>query len=597
MGSGKIKMLFLLLPILVVCGCHQRSVLPAEYPAAALREYYLADVNQFSETLRTLQDDFTAGRPDPAAFQQMRLAFKSIEFLLEYLDEERYRLFNGPPVIAEDHSRPSGKILKPQGLQVLAQWFAESPSDLAAGAEMVSELKYQAKLYRGYLVNLRITEGMWIDAIRLHLIRMETLNLAGFDQVGTDHRYAEIAAALTTLGVYLSKLDPSYRKTTSDVLQNGLKMLSNWQDATGDPLVFTREVIQPLRKSIVRLPSSPPLPGTRPYDLHAISLYDPSFLNPAYFNPSMDGRQRDSARIALGRRLFFDPVMSASGTMSCASCHDPQRFFTDGTATAFASQAGLAPPRNTPTLINAALQSAYMYDGRAASLEDQMIHVFGHASEFNTHAAAIADRLNADEAYRSSFRNTYPEMGGNPVNLLSITGAMAAYIRTLSFRSSPFDRIMRGEVKQAAPGIAEGFQVFMGKGACGTCHFPPVFSGLAPPYYRDSEFENLGVPGGTWEQPSIDGDRGRGGIYGNAAFDHWFKTPTLRNVAETMPYFHNGIAPSLEEVIDFYDKGGGAGAGLDYPGQTLPRDSLHLSAEEVRHLLTFLESLTDRAWR
>jgi cytochrome c peroxidase len=145
-----------------------------------------------------------------------------------------------------------------------------------------------------------------------------------------------------------------------------------------------------------------------------------------------------------------------------------------------------------------------------------------------------------------------------------------------------------------------GFNLFMGKAACGTCHFAPVFNGTVPPDYEDSESEVLGVPAApVWKDAAIDPDMGR--IANRRAAEHApfnqyaFKTPTLRNIALTAPYMHNGVYQTLEEVMQFYNVGGGAGIGIVLPNQTLPPDPLGLSKREIRDIIVFMEALTDTA--
>jgi cytochrome c peroxidase len=135
----------------------------------------------------------------------------------------------------------------------------------------------------------------------------------------------------------------------------------------------------------------------------------------------------------------------------------------------------------------------------------------------------------------------------------------------------------------------------MGKAACGTCHFAPTFSGLVPPQFDETEAEVLGVPTQPQAPHELDPDWGRGGgllKFQSEIYRHAFKTVTVRNIAHTAPYFHNGAYNTLEEVVDFYNNGGGVGLGLDVPNQTLPADSLHLSDQEQKDLIAFMQALT-----
>jgi cytochrome c peroxidase len=171
-------------------------------------------------------------------------------------------------------------------------------------------------------------------------------------------------------------------------------------------------------------------------------------------------------------------------------------------------------------------------------------------------------------------------------------GALAAYMRSLVRLDSRFDRAMRGEEAVLAVDERRGFNLFMGKARCGTCHFAPLFNGTVPPGYTESEVEIIGVPVSTRGQV-LDPDRGAGASDKAPLHDFAFKTPTVRNVVVSAPYMHNGVFRTLAEVVDFYDAGGGAGLGLDVPNQTLPADSLHLTRGEKRDLVAFMRALTD----
>jgi cytochrome c peroxidase len=180
----------------------------------------------------------------------------------------------------------------------------------------------------------------------------------------------------------------------------------------------------------------------------------------------------------------------------------------------------------------------------------------------------------------------------------SLSIAVAAYVRSLEALDSRFDRAIRGDTGAVSASERRGFNLFMGKAGCGTCHFAPLFGGTTPPNYLESEPEVIGVPSRPVERGAvIDGDIGVFGSTRAPLHRHAFKTPTVRNVALTAPYMHNGVYRTLEEVIDFYDRGGGAGIGIRLPNQTLPPDSLRLSEREKGDLKAFMESLTDSTYR
>jgi cytochrome c peroxidase len=160
--------------------------------------------------------------------------------------------------------------------------------------------------------------------------------------------------------------------------------------------------------------------------------------------------------------------------------------------------------------------------------------------------------------------------------------------------------VLRGEKSALLTGknlqkVKNGFNLFMGKAACGTCHFPPTFSGLVPPHFTDMESEVLGVPTHPTSK-KIDPDLGKGAIYKykSPIYAHAFKTPGLRNISRTAPYMHNGAYRTLQEVMDFYNRGGGIGIGTDVPNQTLPSEKLNLTKQEIAEIIAFMNALVEK---
>jgi cytochrome c peroxidase len=249
-------------------------------------------------------------------------------------------------------------------------------------------------------------------------------------------------------------------------------------------------------------------------------------------------------------------------------------------------------------VLNAALQNATFHDLRTPSLEAQITAVVSNREEMHGSLAGAAANVAARPAYAAAFAEAYgaaPHAGAaDAVTPERLRAALAAYLRSLVTLDAPFDRYVRGDRAAMEPAARRGFTVFMGKGKCGTCHFAPLFNGAVPPLYQKTESEVLGVPARVaWRAATVDPDVGRMGFSGLPVHRHAFKTPTLRNVARTAPYMHNGVYRTLAEVVEFYDRGGGAGIGVDLPNQTLPPEPLHLTRGEKRDLLAFLDALTD----
>jgi cytochrome c peroxidase len=298
-------------------------------------------------------------------------------------------------------------------------------------------------------------------------------------------------------------------------------------------------------------------------------------------------------KIALGKRLFSDPMISGTGTRSCASCHQPGKAFTDGLKknTVIGGHAPLK--RNTPTLLNAALQPSLFYDLRVNTLEDQVHEVVQDKQEMDGSITAVAHRLWQNKDYRRLFEKAFPEKGRTGIDTFEVMNAIASYVRSLSRLNSRFDAYMRGDKTALDTEEVRGFNLFMGKAKCGTCHYMPLFNGTLPPKYFASDAEVIGVPASPADT-AIDPDPGWFNIIGIASFKHAFKIPTVRNAARTAPYMHNGVFATLEDVMDFYNDGGGAGHGLRVANQTLSSDSLHLTQTEIKEVIAFIKSLNSR---
>ncbi|MCB0735792.1 MAG: cytochrome-c peroxidase, partial [Bacteroidetes bacterium] len=311
-----------------------------------------------------------------------------------------------------------------------------------------------------------------------------------------------------------------------------------------------------------------------------------------------DPNEYTQTTINLGRQLFFDPGLSSTGTMSCATCHKPEKGFSDGLPKS-KSLSGGHLDRNAPGLMNSVLAGSFFYDLRAEHLSQQFEHVITNQEEFNTTLLTIFSYLEGGE-YRAMFVSAFPNHAANPVNPYTFKTALSAYLHSLTGYNSPFDRFMRHESAKLDKDVIAGYNLFMGKAACATCHFPPTFSGLLPPLFDDSESEVLGVPKDE-KYTAIDPDMGRYSLSRiKEAVDfykHSFKTVSVRNVSKTAPYMHNGVFDDLKDVVEFYNNGGGLGHQLDVPYQTLAGDSLDLSKKEQKQLIRFMEALEEPEMR
>jgi len=277
-----------------------------------------------------------------------------------------------------------------------------------------------------------------------------------------------------------------------------------------------------------------------------------------------------AAKVRLGRDLFRNAILSRDRTLACASCHDPRRAFTDGRSLAVGVE-GKVGTRNAPTLINRAYGRSQFWDGRAHSLEQQVLEPIENPRELGAGVDTAVRRLVSSPLYRLRFRVAF----GRDVNAQDLARALASYVRTILAGDSPFDRYANGIANALSDEARSGLEIFRGKAGCSTCHSGPTMS--------DERFHNTGVAwqGGEWK------DLGRFLVTGAAQDRGAFKTPTLREVDRTAPYMHDGSLSTLDAVIDYYDRGGNPA-----PSRDADLKPLGLTADEKRQLIAFLRSLT-----
>ena len=270
------------------------------------------------------------------------------------------------------------------------------------------------------------------------------------------------------------------------------------------------------------------------------------------YMPVPPGNPLTRAKAGLGRTLFFDRGLSRDGTISCSTCHDPNRAFADSRPLAIGI-GGQAAARRTPRIANRAWGQSFFWDGRAESLEVQVLQPIANAAEMGSSPEIAARRAG--------------------ITVAELRDALACYVRTIVSGDSRFDRYMEGDTAALTSAERAGLELFMGKAGCSSCHLGPNFT--------DEKFHNTGAGGsadpGRYTVTGRDGDRGA------------FKTPSLRDCARTPPYMHDGSVSTLEEVIDFYDKGGRPNPNLD--PEIRP---LHLTAEEKAGLAAFVRSLNGK---
>jgi len=294
--------------------------------------------------------------------------------------------------------------------------------------------------------------------------------------------------------------------------------------------------------------------------------------------PHPGGRPPSAAEIQLGRSLFFDTRLSSNDKVSCGTCHKPERGFADGLRVSV-GVSGTPLKRHTPHLYNLAWNHTFFWDGRVSSLEEQAVAPIRNPDEMGMPADTAAAKLRGIDSYVATFGEVFPKSG---VTMGNIARALSAFERTIVTRDSPADRFAAGETSALDERAVRGRTLFFGRARCTTCH-----SGLN---FTDGLFHNTGVMGDDLGRAAFD----RVGEFQMRPYPFFqmkraFKTPSLRNVALTAPYQHDGSEATLLEVVTFYNKGGRDPQSY---GKALDIRPLNLPDADLRDLVAFLESLT-----
>ncbi len=283
--------------------------------------------------------------------------------------------------------------------------------------------------------------------------------------------------------------------------------------------------------------------------------------------PAPKNNQITPERIELGKFLYFDTRLSRDNTVSCATCHNPSLGWSDGQPKAIGVE-GRQGPRNSPTVLNTAYQRHQFWDGRAKSLEEQALGPIQADVEMDMDLDKLVERLNGIKGYRELFEKAYP---GEGITKDTIAKAIATFERTVVSTEAPFDRYAKGDENAISENAKKGFALFTGKGKCNNCHDGFNFT--------DGSFHNLGLG---------DSDIGRYKLKKRAAWFHAFKTPTLRDVTLTAPYFHDGSIKTLEEATAVCGNGGRFPNSKNLSPLVVDRG---LTPDEIRLIVDFLKTL------
>ncbi|WP_276133667.1 cytochrome-c peroxidase [Polluticoccus soli] len=543
---------------------------------------------------------------------QARMEMKGMDFWFRYLEPLAYKKINSPlPVeweteVFEKFEAPYKR--EGAGLMLAYLYLDEEGATKDSLASLVRQSVEASKVYAADSITSQLTDyHHFYLCNRLYLLNLAAIYTTGFECPDGAAVVPELRRMMNKVDGIYQAFNKSYPATalTDEYMLRYKSALAFVQaqpdDNTAfDHYTFLREYVNPLFTMNQELVGK--------YKVVTKSLVDYSLSKTArsifdkalYRGQNPKGiflRVQDSATLAeidrVGKELFYDPVLSGNNMRSCASCHKPTEHFTDTMVTAsvqFDRAAG-ALARNTPTLLNAEYNHLLMMDGKHTTLQNQVKDVVHNAVEMNCSDKDALSKILSCKEYKQGFAKLLKYTPQEKeVTFEHVSSAITYYYAKFSKYYSPFDEAMehRGELTESAK---KGFNLFMGKAQCATCHFVPQFNGVKPPYIG-SEFEVLGTPTDTgYHKLSV--DRGRHAVNPAQETMNAFRTGTVRNSAYTKPYMHNGVFNTLEQVVDFYNDGGGAGHGLNVPNQTLAADSLKLTRDEKSQLISFIRSLNE----
>ncbi len=539
-----------------------------------------------------------------ANYFSARRYYKRIECFLEYSAPFDVKYFINGPLVKKSDLEIGTRIVDPHGFQVIEeQLFGVDSIDIPLLVSELTLLRESFKSFKNKLKNININDSQIIEMMQFELIRMSSLTLSGYDASFTKTNSLECISVFEGCRALLDGIKKNNVK--SYPTENHLKLISQLKLAENyclthknydsfNRLFFITQHIKPIYKLLVKIHQARIFPYTQvdyAINLNNEHLFEKESYNINYFSVYTIDTFGLASQAKLGELLFFDPVLSGNNKRACASCHNPEKAFSDGFEKGMSYEKNTLD-RNTPSLLNTIFQKNFFYDGRARQLEQQANDVLHNQKEMNSTIEDMISKLNQSEEYQQLFKTSFKGTPDTVINYYGMLKAIAEYEKTLISMNSRFDKYMKGDYKQLTHQEINGYNIFSGKALCGSCHFFPLFNGLVPPIYNDTEYEVIGVPEKV-NSKEIDKDPGRIVVSRVRIHQYAFKTSTVRNSALTAPYMHNGIYKTLDDVIDFYNKGGGQGIGIDIPHQTLPFDSLQLTKQEISNVKSFMLSLTD----
>ncbi len=582
--------------------------------------FYLTSLNDLQTNLSSLLNTIEAKGVGSAEQKQeikkeiaaARLKLKNADFWIRYFEPVGYMKINGAlPVEWENevHEKFEPPYRRDGAGLILAEQYLDDEEMPVKDTVylLIKQAAEAVNIFTADSVTSRLTSyHHFFLCNRLYLLNLAAIYTTGFECPDAKNIVPELRAMAKGVKEIYKYYDKDFPAMA--LSENYLSAYDKMIDFVGnqpadfeafDHFTFIKSFVNPLYAENQRMINAYAV-VSRNYNDFTLSNEASSVFSKQLFEPEntkgifslVDDEKMLSEIRRIGKLLFYDPILSGNNKRSCASCHKPTEFFTDTTVrTALQFDEKSFLPRNTISLVNSVFNHLVMLDGKHISLQAQARDVITNHVEMACGQEDVVEKVMNVPEYRKalkSFAKYTPEE--KKISINHIISAITFYYKDFSNYYSPFDDAINND-KILSEDAKEGFNIFMSKAQCATCHFVPQFNGIKPPYIS-SEFEVLGVPEDT-SFSKLSPDKGRYDVNPADETLHAFRTGTVRNAEHTKPYMHNGVFNTLEQVIDFYDAGGGVGKKLDVANQTLPAEQLNLTREEKDKLLAFIHSLNE----
>ncbi|MCF8321901.1 MAG: cytochrome-c peroxidase [Flavobacterium sp.] len=589
-----IKSIIISIVLLTIFSCKEKEHQTLESKIHSLVEGKIdtlsVALDQFEKTKDVEQLQFI--------FLKTRKQYKNIEPFVEYYFQGLSRRINGPalPEIKTDDNLVNDAT----GFQVIEEIVFSEKIGLIELKKQVRVLKTDLNFVKQNFKDLPIQNHHFYELIQHQIIRIATLGITGFDSPVAINSLNEAKFSIEGMEefyiVYCENNNQTINKNLIELFKKAKQNIEKNNDFnTFNRLEFIKIHLMPMSVAFERefktvIEKTPNFNDNKVFYGHLADLMQGKKLNPDAFSPFAESKSTPE-KTALGKILFNDVNLSRSNKMSCASCHNAEYAFTDGRKTSVSNIHSISIKRNSPTLLYSSFQKSFFYDMRSQDLENQIESVMKNPEEFNLSPKEIKNKISSNKILIEQFKKAFPNK--KEITPYEIRNAIASYVRSLMPFNAKIDHYFAGKT-MLTKSEENGFNLFAGKAKCATCHFIPVYNGTVPPWFNNSESELIGVPKkNAWKNAIIDDDEGRYTLNQIEQLKFSFKTPTIRNIEKTAPYMHNGVYSNLEDVIKFYELGGGNGIGMKLEHQTLPFDNLKLYESEKKEIISFLNTLTD----